>query len=112
MVFSSRTVTAAAFEGETGWHLRPEGLCQGDVCVPFVAADPNAIDLTAAARALGRPLVHDDAHDLYALGAPIGRHALLSAAAPDLELPDVSGRPFALRSLRGQKVVLVAWASW
>lgn len=39
-------------------------------------------------------------------------HALTSAQAPDLELPDLDGRPFALQSLRGQKVLLVAWASW
>jgi peroxiredoxin len=32
--------------------------------------------------------------------------------APELELPDLSGRSFALSSLRGQKVVLIAWASW
>jgi len=80
--------------------------------VPFKAADPNAIDLAAVARALGRPLVHDAAHGLYALGAPRGAHALTSAVAPDLVLPDVTGRAFALRSLRGQKVVVVAWASW
>ena len=105
-------MTAAELEAETGWHLRPEGLCREDVCVPFAAADPNAIDLAAAARALGRPLVHDAAHDLYALGAARGTHALVSAVAPDLVLPDVTGRPFALRSLRGQKAVVVAWASW
>jgi peroxiredoxin len=31
---------------------------------------------------------------------------------PDLELPDGNGRPFALRSLRGTRIVMVAWASW
>ena len=111
MVFRSRTVTAAELEAETGWHLRAEGLCQGDVCVPF-SADANAIDLASAADALGRPLVHDVAHGLYALGAPSGTRALISPLAPDLVLPDVAGHPFALASLRGQKVVLVAWASW
>ena len=32
--------------------------------------------------------------------------------APELELPDADGNTFKLSSLRGQKVVLVAWASW
>ena len=41
------------------------------------------------------------------LGAGPG-HAL----APELTLPDLDGRPFELSSLRGQKVVLAAWASW
>jgi peroxiredoxin len=31
---------------------------------------------------------------------------------PDLELPDRHGRPFALQSLRGTRVVMIAWASW
>ena len=35
-----------------------------------------------------------------------------SAEAPDFTLPDLDGRPFRLSVLRGQKVVLVAWASW
>lgn len=112
MVFRSRVVTASELASETGWHVRAEGLCRDDVCVPFTASDPTAIDLASVARALGRPLVSDDAHGLYALGAEQGTHALISAVAPDLVLPDVTGRPFALRSLLGRKVVLVAWASW
>ena len=39
-------------------------------------------------------------------------HALTSAVAPDVELPDADGNPFRLSSLRGKKVVMVAWASW
>ena len=31
---------------------------------------------------------------------------------PDVELPDRHGRPFSLRSLRGTRIVMVAWASW
>jgi peroxiredoxin len=37
---------------------------------------------------------------------------LTTAVAPELELPDADGNPFRLSSLRGQKVLLVAWASW
>jgi hypothetical protein len=59
------------------------------------------------------PLVHDGQHDLWALGPEsLTGRALVSATAPELVLPDVDGRPFVLSSLRGQKVVLVAWASW
>ena len=60
------------------------------------------------------PLVADAAHGLWALGpetAVTGR-ALTTAVAPELELPDADGNPFRLSSLRGQKVLLVAWASW
>jgi hypothetical protein len=112
VIFRSLAVSAGELERATGWHLTPEGLCRDDVCVPFVAPDANAIDLAAAARALGRPLVHDERHGLWALGSEAGGRALTSATAPDLELPDVDGRPFRLSSLRGQKVLLVAWASW
>jgi peroxiredoxin len=59
-------------------------------------------------------LVQDDERELWALGpetAVTGR-ALTTAEAPALELPTLDGTPFRLDSLRGQKVVLVAWASW
>jgi hypothetical protein len=36
----------------------------------------------------------------------------LSAEAPDLVLDDLDGHSFALRSLRGQKVVIVSWAPY
>jgi hypothetical protein len=61
------------------------------------------------------PLVHDDDSDLWALGPESGvtGRALTTATAPSLTLPDLrTGDPFALESLRGQKVLLVAWASW
>jgi hypothetical protein len=58
------------------------------------------------------PLVRDERRPLWALGAEAGGRALVTATAPDLELPDASGAPFRLSSLRGQKVLLVAWASW
>jgi hypothetical protein len=57
-------------------------------------------------------LVHDPTHDLWALGPPSGTRALTSAEVPDLVLPDRHGRDFALRSLRGTKVFMIAWASW
>ena len=112
MIFRSATVGADDFARVTGWHLRPEGLCREERCVPFATRDANAVALADAARALGMPLVHDATHGFWALGAESGGHALASATAPDLELPDANGRPFRLSSLRGEKVVLVAWASW
>ena len=112
MLFRSAVVTTDELARVTGWHLRPEGLCREDRCVPFVARDARAVSLDAVAAALGCPLVHDARHGLWALGAESGGHALATATAPDLELPDADGRPFHLASLRGQKVLLIAWASW
>jgi peroxiredoxin len=42
----------------------------------------------------------------------LGGRALVSAEAPELVLDDLEGREFRLSSLRGQKVVLVAWAPY
>src|SRR6266581_3793988 len=122
MLFRSAVVTADELARVTGWHVRPEGLCRDDRCVPFPRAGANAghessreedlVDLAGVARAIGAALVHDAEHGLWALGPEAGGRALVSATAPDFELPDVDGKPFRLSSLRGQKVVLVAWASW
>ena len=112
MIFTSSTIPVAEFERVTGWQSKPEGLCRGERCVPFRSADAATVDLAAAAVALAMPLVHDAANGLWALGAEASGHALKSAVAPDLELPDFRGGSFRLSSLRGTKVLLVAWASW
>jgi hypothetical protein len=67
--------------------------------------------MRVVADQLRMPLVEDPS-GLCALGPPIGTPALASPAAPDLVLPDVHDQPFALRSLRGTKILLLAWASW
>jgi len=111
MLATSLDVDPAAFEEATGWHLRPEGACKGDVCVPL--PDEARVRLDALADRLGAPLVHDADRGLYALGpSTVSGRALTTAEAADFELPGLDGNPFRLSSLRGQKVLLVAWASW
>ena len=44
--------------------------------------------------------------------ASVGARALASAEAPDFSLPDLDGKEFRLSSLRGQKVLLYAWAPY
>lgn len=106
------------FENGTGWALRPEGACRGEVCVPLTDpagpdTDTDTVDVAALARRLGMPLVHDPDAGLWALGpAAPGGQVLVSAQAPELTLPDLDGVEFALSSLRGRKVVLVAWAPY
>ena len=112
MIFTSTHVPVAEFERVTGWQSKPEGLCRGERCVLFRSDDPATVEVAAAAEALAMPLVHDAAHGIWALGAEAGGRALHSAVAPDLELPEFRGGPFRLSSLRGTKVLLVAWASW
>jgi hypothetical protein len=100
----------ADFERQSGWHVRPVGVCRDDVCIPLAAAALAHGELDI--RELGLPLVHDAEVGLWALGPPVSGHVLASARAPELVLPDVDGRPFDLASLHGSKVLLVAWASW
>ncbi len=117
MILHDLEVDTHAFETATGWSIKPQGACKGEVCVPLpenVHAGNATVTVEPIAARLGMPLVRDDAHGVMALGpatAVTGR-ALTTAVAPDLELPDADGNPFKLSSLLGQKVLLVAWASW
>lgn len=112
MILPTLQVDPAELERRTGWQLKPEGACKGDRCVPLPSSETQRIVVRDLAERLGMPLLHDPAHGVWCLGPEAGGHALTSAQAPDLELPDLDGQPFALRSLRGQKVLLLAWASW
>jgi hypothetical protein len=114
MILETLHLPVETFEAGTGWALKPEGACRGEVCVPLPEGVADGrVDVAAVAERLGMPLVTDDAVGLSALGpATLSGHALPSAAAPDLELPDLDGRAFRLDSLRGQKVLLVAWAPY
>ena len=112
MIFRTARVSAAELERVTGWALKPEGLCRDERCVPFANASTDAVDLADVARALGMPLVDEPRAGLWALGPEAGGKALASATLPDIELPDLDGRPFRFSSLRGRKALIVAWASW
>ena len=117
MLLTDLLVDQDDFAARTGWTIKPQGACKAEVCVPLPdsARAPNGrLDVSVLAQRLGMPLVRHDDELLWALGpetAVTGR-ALTTAVAPDVTLPDVNGRPFTLSSLRGQKVVMVAWASW
>ena len=117
MLATSLEVDTSDYEAASGWHIRPEGACKGDVCVPLPDGvrvdDGRRLRLDQLAERIGAPLVHDEVRGLYAIGpSTVSGRALATAEAPELELPDLNGNPFKLSSLRGQKVLLVAWASW
>src|SRR5438046_332058 len=115
MITTELRVPTAEFEAATGWQLKPEGACKGEICVPLPAgaAGDGTVALEAVAERLGMPIVHDAGRNIYAIGPEsIGGHALTTATAPELILPDLDGNEFRLSSLRGQKVFLVAWAPY
>lgn len=104
----------------TGWTLKPEGFCKGEVCVPVPPARTaefvhgGDVNVAALWRHLGAPVVHDDAGSAWVLGTSAEDRAsqLKSLEAPDFTLPDLAGRQHALSAYRGKKVLVVSWASW
>ena len=116
MIVTELRAAPEDFAVRTGWVAKPEGLCKGAMCVPLPAGasgDDGTLDLSVVAERLGMPVVHDEAHGVWALGpATVSGRALDSAEVPELTLPDLEGRPFTLSSLRGKRVVVFAWASW
>lgn len=98
------------FAAGTGWELKPEGACKGEVCVPLPAGE---FDLAATASRLGMAIVADESSRRWAIGPEsLGDRALTTAEAPELVLDDVDGTEFRLSSLRGRKVVIVSWAPY
>ncbi len=105
----------------TGWALKPEGFCKGEVCVPvppsraasFVGGD-GEVNVAGLWRHLDMPLAHDEARETWVLGASAAERVdrLRSLEAPDFTLPDLAGTRHALETHRGKKVLLVSWASW
>jgi hypothetical protein len=112
MILETLQIDPAALEARTGWAIKPEGACKEDRCVPLPVYDSGRVDVCALAERLGMPLIADEATGLWCLGPEAGGRALTSVDAPELTLPDADGHLFRLRSLRGKKVLLVAWASW
>ncbi len=112
-------LTPEALESVLGWRLTPEGLCRGDACVSVgssseaVARDGRA-DVVGVARALRRAIVVDTEAGICALSRPaeLRRGVLHDLRLPEIELPDLDGRPHPLLEWRGRKVLLVAFATW
>ena len=124
-------VTASAGDGQlwlsatdaqavSGWSLKPEGLCRGEVCTPVPAdnadnfVDGKRVNLAAFWNHMGKPLAHSEDHAVWAFGESAGDRgaSLNSLEAPDFTLPDLSGATHSLSDWRGKKVFLATFASW
>ncbi len=113
MLLDHLQISRREFEDGTGWELKPEGACRGEVCIPLPDAVGETVDVTSLADAMGLPLVAASADGPWALGPWGGSgRTLIDARAPELVLPDLDGNEFRLSSLRGHKVMLVAWAPY
>ena|SRR5439155_9080758 len=101
-----------------GWTLKPEGLCQDDVCVPVrdraALLVGDDLDLAAIAAVLGRQAVVDAEAGIAVIAndTETRRRALDGLEAPDFALGDLDGATHHLHEWRGTKKLLVAFASW
>jgi hypothetical protein len=112
VIVDSLEMSLAELHRATGWEIKPEGACKDVRCVPLpegIVAD-GKVDIAAFAAWLGMGIV--ESGSIWAVGPESGGRALESAQLPAITLPDRNGRPFSLDSLRGTKVLLLAWASW
>jgi hypothetical protein len=106
------------FAAMTGWTLKPEGLCRGDVCAPLYQPEAvlanGLIDLAGAAPLMGMTAVVDTARQIAALttAASVRSDQMVSLQAPDFTLNNMAGEPVSLHDFDRRKVLLFAWSSW
>jgi hypothetical protein len=110
MLLERLDLSADEFHRLTGWEIKPEGACKGEVCVPL---PEKTFDFVATAERLGMALVADEGEQVWALGPEsLTGRALFTTDTGDFVLPDLDGNEFRMDSLLGQKVVVVAWAPY
>jgi len=107
-------VSPSVFSARTGWEIKEEGFCKGPQCVPIDAAVnlDDLLDVVKVAPALGMAIVTDEESGVTAIGPESDTKVLSEIRAPEIELPDIDGNPWRLKSMWGKKTLLVAWASW
>jgi len=102
-------------EASTGWHETPQGLCQGERCIPLPPGarwvDDGHFNVSAFAAHRRQGGARDPERDLWSFG-PAPESRLTTGEAPDFTLRDFEGRVHALSAQRGKKVLLLTWASW
>lgn len=112
-------------ERATGWECKPQGLCQGSMCVPIPPArkaewldeERRCLDFIAFAGHLGHSFAHDEERGVWSSGPPARTGAASGTGtgpvlAPDFTLPDLDGQLHSLSDHRGKKVLVYSWASW
>ena len=104
-------VAADDLTAATGWTLKPEGLCQGDVCVPTKIGGDGWVDIAELAAAVGRVCAVDAAEAMAVLGGSPARET--TTVAPDATVFDLDGNPVQLMDAAPEgKRVLVTFSSW
>jgi len=99
-----------------GFEVKPEGACRADICIPIpkTMLRGGEFNLTAFAKKVGEVVVSDADARVWSFGEiqTLRGSFMNGRAAPDVTIPDRRGRPVALSSFRGRKILLLTWASW
>jgi len=118
VVFGKLGVSADDFARATGWTLKTEGLCKGDVCVPVrdteAMSNGAAIDVAEFVRVTERNMVVDSSRNVVAVGEQASSRAASMATldAPNFTLPDINGKLVSLSDFANRKKLILAWSSW
>jgi hypothetical protein len=113
LIDDERPLVVPAVVRDGAVHLPAAAAAALGVPVP-PETDAGAIEIRQLAAALDRPLALDADARVGYLGVSAGdrARALASLHAPDFTLPDLAGRPHALRDQLGKKVLLILYGSW
>ena len=110
LIADASSIDPTDLEARTGWSIRPEGACQGEVCVPLPSGPLTAAMLSDR---LGMAIVNNETHGLTALGpSTVAGRALESVDVPDVTLADFDGNEVRLADVTGERAVIVSWAPW
>jgi hypothetical protein len=116
--FGEVGVNADDFARATGWTLKVEGLCKGEICVPVrdsaAMSNGEAIDIAEFARVTGRNVIIDSDRNVLAMGEQASSRSASMATldAPNFTLPDINGNLVSLSDFAKRKKLLLAWSSW
>src|SRR2546428_3762492 len=117
-------ITTSDLTRATRFVIKPQGVCRDDLCFPlpknrraeFVSKKGSTtwFNLSEFARLIQQPVVTDQKNGVWYFGARAAEQNgyLASLQAPNFTLPDLKGKLHSLSDFRGQKVLLVTWASW
>jgi hypothetical protein len=111
---TSLWVRSADLPGINEFHIKPQGACREDTCIPIPKTMKSGewFNLTAFAEKLHQPVVADAG--VWSFGEiPILRGEFYtSRVAPDFSVPDRKGRIVHLSDFKGKKRLVITWASW
>src|ERR1700733_4606805 len=92
------------------FHVKPEGACRADLCIPIAKTMKQGewFNLTAFAHKVGQSYVNDPTSHAWSFGeipSVTGSYST-SRIAPDFAVPDRKGKIVPLSDFRGKKVLV------